>query len=197
MITVTESARRKILELLQQEGRQGLAIRFATDGRGPVTFRYRLGFVGPDEKRPDDTVVDAGGFEVWVDAGSVADLNGASLDWVETLSESGFKIDNPNSPWRDPVAREVAQVLEQEINPAVAMHGGYVSLLDVKDGVVYIAMNGGCQGCGMANVTLKSGIEARLKEAVPAVREVLDTTDHASGTNPYYQSGEGQSPLSR
>lgn len=194
MITVTETARRKIVELLKDEGREGLAVRFATEGRGPVTFKYRLGFEAPESKRADDTVVEAGGFEVWVDAGSVADLKGATIDYVETLQESGFRIDNPNSPWQDPLAREVARVLEQEINPAVAMHGGYVALLDVQDGVVYISMNGGCQGCGMANVTLKSGIEARLKEVVPGVKEVLDTTDHASGTNPYY-TGQGQSPL--
>jgi Fe/S biogenesis protein NfuA len=195
MITVTENARAKVLELLQKEGRQGLAVRFATDGRGPVTFRYQLGFEGPESRRPDDTVVDAGGFEVWVDATSAPDLKGATLDWVETLTESGFKIDNPNTPWQDPVARAVARVIEEDINPAVAMHGGAVSLLDVKDGVVYVAMSGGCQGCGMANVTLKAGIETRLKELVPEVREVLDTTDHASGTNPYYQTADGQSPL--
>ena len=195
MITITEAARGKILELIQAEGRQGLAVRFATDGRGPVTFRYRLGFVGPEEKQADDTVVEAGGFEVWVDTRSASDLDGASIDYVEGLMESGFKIQNPNSPWRDPVAREVARVLEDEINPAVAMHGGHVSLLDVKDGVVFIAMNGGCQGCGMANVTLRSGIEVRLKEAVPAVREVVDTTDHAGGASPYYDSEGGESPL--
>jgi Fe/S biogenesis protein NfuA len=195
MITVTEAARIKVLELLQKDGRQSLAIRFATAGRGPVTFRYQLGFEAPDTRRPDDTIVDAGGFEVWVDAASVPDVRGATIDYVESLTESGFKIDNPNSPWQDPVARAVARVLEDDINPAVASHGGWVSLLEVKDGVVYIEMSGGCQGCGMANVTLKTGIETRLKEMVPEVREVLDITDHASGTNPYYRSGEGQSPL--
>jgi Fe/S biogenesis protein NfuA len=195
VITVTEPARTKILELLASEGRQGLAVRFAVDGRGPVTFRYQLGFVGPEEKRADDTVVEAGGFEVWVDPASAADLQGATLDYVESLSESGFKIENPNSPWQDPLAREVARVLEQEINPSVAQHGGAVSLLDVKDGVVYISMGGGCQGCGLASVTLRQGIEVRLKQAVPGVREIVDTTDHAGGTNPYYTSGEGQSPV--
>jgi len=195
MITVTDAARRKILELIASEGRQGLAIRFATDGRGPASFQYRLGFVAPDEKRPDDTVVDAGGFEVWIDAASAPNLKGASIDYLESLMESGFKIDNPNSPWQDPVAAAVARVIDQEINPMVAMHGGMVTLLDVKDGVAYLAMSGGCQGCGMANVTLRQGIEVRLKEAVPAVREVVDATDHASGGNPYYTGSEGQSPV--
>ena len=195
MITVTEAARLKVLELLEKDGRQGLSVRFATAGRGPVTFRYQLGFEPPETRRSDDTVIDAGGFELWVDAVSAPDLEGSTIDYVETLTESGFKIENPNSPWQDPVAKAVARVIEDDINPAVATHGGWVSLLDVKDGVVYIEMSGGCQGCGMANVTLKAGIETRLKEMVPDVREVLDTTDHASGTNPYYRSGEGQSPL--
>jgi Fe-S cluster biogenesis protein NfuA len=77
------------------------------------------------------------------------------------------------------------------------MHGGYITLLDVKDDVAYVALGGGCQGCGMANVTLKQGIEALIREAVPEIHQVVDTTDHAGGTNPYYQpsKGGGQSPF--
>lgn len=191
MITISDRARDKILELLRTEGREGLAVRFAIDGRGPVGWRYRLGFVAPEEQRADDTVVDAGGFRVFVDAASVPDLTGASLDYVESLMESGFKIENPNTPWKDPVAAKVARILEDEINPAVGMHGGTVALLDVKDGVVYLALGGGCQGCGMANVTLRQGIEVRLRELVPEIREVVDATDHAAGENPYYESGAG------
>ena len=70
--------------------------------------------------------------------------------------------------------------------PAVAMHGGEIHLIDFKDGVVYIQMGGGCQGCGAADVTLKAGIERMIVEEIPEVTEVLDTTDHASGGNPYY-----------
>ena len=85
---------------------------------------------------------------------------------------------------------KVQQLLDQSINPAVANHGGYVQLIDVKDNVVYIQMGGGCQGCGMADVTLKAGIERMIKEEIPEVVEVLDTTDHASGNNPYYTPGK-------
>jgi Fe/S biogenesis protein NfuA len=196
MITITDAARTKVLALLESEERKGLALRFAIDGRGPGGFRYRLGFVTPEERRPDDTVVDAGGFEVFVDGQSAPNLNGASLDYVETLQESGFKIDNPNSGWSDPKAAAVQHVLDTEINPAVAAHGGYVALLDLKDDVAYIAMGGGCQGCGMADVTLRQGVEVRIKEAVPEIRAIVDTTDHAGGTNPYYQPAKGgRSPL--
>lgn len=198
MITLTDRARDKIRGLLQTEGREGLAVRFAIDGRGPVGWRYRLGFVAPEERRPDDTVVNAGGFDVFVDAASAPELAGASIDYVESLMENGFKIENPNTPWKDPVAAKVARILEDEINPAVAGHGGTVALLDVKDGVVYLSLGGGCQGCGMANVTLRNGIEVRLREAVPEITEVVDATDHGAGENPYYASPEGgESPIGR
>jgi len=84
----------------------------------------------------------------------------------------------------------IQQLLDESINPAVAGHGGFVQLIDVKDNVVYIQMGGGCQGCGMADVTLKAGIERMIMEEVPEVTEVLDTTDHASGNNPYYTPGK-------
>lgn len=82
--------------------------------------------------------------------------------------------------------RRVQEILDHNINPAVASHGGFIELLDVRANNVYIRMGGGCQGCGMANVTLKQGIERSIREAVPEVGEILDTTDHASGRNPYY-----------
>ena len=85
---------------------------------------------------------------------------------------------------------KVQQLLDESINPAVAGHGGFVQLIDVKDNTVYIQMGGGCQGCGMADVTLKAGIERMIKEEIPEIVEVLDTTDHASGNNPYYTPGK-------
>jgi len=81
---------------------------------------------------------------------------------------------------------KVQALIDTMINPAVAGHGGFVDLIDVKDNKVYLQMGGGCQGCGAADVTLKSGIERLIKEELPEVEEVLDTTDHASGQNPYY-----------
>jgi Fe/S biogenesis protein NfuA len=84
----------------------------------------------------------------------------------------------------------VQELIDASINPAVAGHGGYVELLDVKDNTAYIAMGGGCQGCGAADITLKAGIERLIKEEIPEIVEVLDTTDHAAGTNPYYTPGK-------
>ena len=80
----------------------------------------------------------------------------------------------------------IDDLLSREINPAVAMHGGWVELIDVKRNNVYLRLGGGCQGCGAADVTLKQGIEKAIRSLAPAVGEILDTTDHASGRNPYY-----------
>jgi len=101
-------------------------------------------------------------------------------DWRDALPKPGLDTDE---------AKAIQAVLETRINPSVASHGGSISLIDVTDDRVYIRMDGGCQGCGMASVTLKQGVEVEIKKVVPAIREVLDVTDHAGGTNPYYQSG--------
>ena len=94
-------------------------------------------------------------------------------------------------PPESEIRKRIQQLLEREINPAVGMHGGWVELIDVKKNSVYLRLGGGCQGCGAANATLKFGIEKSIRELIPQVGEILDTTDHAAGRNPYYQSGRG------
>ena len=196
MLTVTEAAKSKVLELLKAQGREGLHLRAAIAGRGPDGFQYRLGFVGDEERNADDQVIEAGGFKLLVDPTSAPNLEGATIDFVDGPQGSGFKVDNPNPLWKDATALAVQQVLDRDINPAVAGHGGWVTLLDVKDDVAYIQLGGGCQGCGMVDVTLKQGIEVRIREAVPAIREIIDSTDHAGGKNPYFQPAKGgQSPF--
>ena len=197
MLTISDLAKQKILALLEAQGKQGSGLRVGVAGRGPGGFQYDLRFVEDSERGPEDTVLDAGGFQVFVDPQSVPNLTGATLDFVEGIHQSGFKIDNPNSVWSDPRARAVQEVIDTRINPGVASHGGFITLLDVKEDVAYIALGGGCQGCGMADVTLKQGIEVMIREAVPEIRQVVDTTDHAGGTNPFFQpsKGGGQSPF--
>ena len=196
MITITDIATQRIHGYLEAEGRPNLALRFGVQGRGPGGFLYRLAFVEAQDRVPSDTVVEAGPFQVFIDAGSVPQLTGATIDFVDGERESGFRIENPNPLWADPIASAVQKVLDQEINPAVDAHGGWVTLLDVKDSVAYVQFGGGCQGCGMADVTLKQGVDVRIKELVPQIRAVVDTTDHAGGTNPYYQgAAHGASPV--
>ena len=85
---------------------------------------------------------------------------------------------------------KVQELIDTMINPAVAGHGGFVELIDVQDNRVYLQMGGGCQGCGAADVTLKAGIERLIRDEIPEVEEVLDTTDHGAGSNPYYSPGK-------
>ena len=89
-------------------------------------------------------------------------------------------------PDPEEIKKKIQNVLDGEINPAVAAHGGWVELIDVKKNEVFIKMGGGCQGCGMADVTLKQGVEKSIRQAVPQIGAIMDTTDHATGRNPYY-----------
>jgi Fe-S cluster biogenesis protein NfuA len=130
-------------------------------------------------------IVTQGGAEDWRQLGKrVGSAIRAFLNPVPEIAD-GDRIPPEH------VRTKVQQVLDEMINPGVASHGGFVELLDVQDDNVFIRMGGGCQGCGAADVTLKMGIERLIREQVPQVREIFDTTDHASGMNPYYaQSGK-------
>lgn len=194
MLTITESAKKKLLALMEAEGQPGVGLRVAVTGGGPAGPRYELAFATEEDKEAGDTVIDADGFNVYVDAESAPKLQGATVDFIEGVYESGFKIDNPNIGWKDSVAEAVQRVIDTRINPGVASHGGSVTLLDVKDGIAYITFGGGCHGCGMADMTLKQGVAVAIQEAVPEIRQVLDTTDHAGGTNPYYQASNRGAP---
>ncbi len=191
MITLTDAARQKIGELMSGQGKPGLALRFGIRGRGPSGFNYRLAFAEPSERAANDVAFESGGVTVLVDPESLPSVDGATIDYVEGRAESGFKIDNPNPLWSDPIAAAVQRVLDDEINPAIASHGGFVTLIEVQGPTAFIQLGGGCQGCGMVDVTLKHGIEARIREVIPTIVEVVDTTDHAEGRNPYYQPAKG------
>ncbi|MDH5753519.1 MAG: NifU family protein [Deltaproteobacteria bacterium] len=108
-----------------------------------------------------------------------------------TSSSSGPKFDfgfrQVASRSKEEITAIINQLFEQEINPAVAGHGGHFRLVDVKGDQVFVEMGGGCQGCGMAKVTLRQGVEKRLKEVLPEISELIDVTDHSSGQNPFYQ----------
>jgi Fe/S biogenesis protein NfuA len=202
LLTVTQNAQQRISSLMEAEGRQGQAIRVVVRNSSPGRFQYGLEFVEQGKEDQDDTVVDFGPFRLVVDSTSAPKLKGATIDFVDDPlgGSTGLQVDNPNSAWTDPMAAKIQELIDTQINPGVASHGGHVDLIDVKENVVYILLGGGCQGCGMVDVTLKQGIEVMIKEAVPEIQGVVDTTDHAGGSNPYYQPAKGgespgESPL--
>lgn len=196
MIEFTDEAKERVLAFIDQEGQPELSVRVAVKNSSPFAPEYDLLLIEPDEVREEDEVFDQGGFTLYADPHSTDFLEGATIDWVSTLQQSGFKIENPNvkplgsEPPEGELAERVQRVLEEQINPGVAQHGGQVSLVDIRDNVVYLRMGGGCQGCGMASVTLTQGIKRALHEAVPEVEGVEDVTDHSAGDNPYYDPAE-------
>jgi Fe/S biogenesis protein NfuA len=199
IVIVTDAAREKIREIMEMQGITGRgAIRVGIAGRGPAGFNYSMSLEEDAQPAANEAVQDEGDFKVLVDGDSLDKLRGATVDFVGQLVGGGFKIDNPNSVWDDPLASEIQQLLDSQINPGVASHGGFVELLDVKDDRVYVRKGGGCQGCGMASVTLKQGVEVMIRQNFPQIQAVVDTTDHAGGENPYYQpskGGQGASPF--
>ena len=191
VLTFTDAARERVKQFLEGQGKSGLALRVAIQGRSSQGFRYAMGLVEESSRNPDDVVIEEGGFTVLVDPASLADLRGSTIDFVETGAGGGLQINNPNPVWRDPLAQRVQEVLDQQINPGVASHGGWIELLGVKDDRAFIRMGGGCQGCGMADVTLKQGVETIIFNNVPEITQVIDETDHAAGDNPYYRPAKG------
>jgi len=190
MLKITPTARDRFMEVIKAEGREGHGLRVSVNGGGTPRPEFALNFVGLDEVGETDLVEDLGPFKLYVDPDSAKFLEGASVDFIDNLTESGFKVDAPNAGIagpEGPLAEAVQKSLAEKINPAVQSHGGFVELVAIEDGTAYLRFGGGCQGCGMINVTLKQGVEKALFEDVPEITKVMDVTDHASGSNPYYQ----------
>ena len=196
MIKITDLAKEKVLSAMEADKRPGQALRITVQRGGTPNVQHGLMFEEEAKKANTDTVMDAGGFKILMDAQSVRFLKEATIDYVSSLNGSGFKITTPSAPssptpnLESPEAQLIQKLIDEKINPGVAGHGGHVSLVDVKDNMVYLRLGGGCQGCGMVNVTLKQGIEVMIKQAVPAIKGVMDVTDHAGGKNPYYQPSD-------
>ena len=188
MIEITAAAEQKLLEILAEKKQDILGLLIGIKGHGPAGFEHNMQFISENEKPEDVIVAEVGKLRVLIERDNADNLKGSTIDFI--TATGGFQIDNPNSPWvwSDPLAQAVQDVLTKQINPGVASHGGEVQLLEVKDKVAYIELGGGCVGCGMVDVTLKQGIEVAIKESVPEIEAIVDTTDHASATNPYYQS---------
>lgn len=193
MLEVTELAKKKVLEVAEAQDRIGAGLRISVTGGGTAMAEFGLQFIDSGDINTEDKVFDAGEFKIAMDPASAGFLEGATVDFIDEISGAGFKIDAPNAfPPKPsgPVAEAVMKVIEERINPSLASHGGRVTLEGLKDDTAFLRFGGGCQGCGMVNVTLKQGVEVMLKEEVPQIVAVQDVTDHSSGDNPYYRPGK-------
>ncbi len=188
-ITATEAARTRIGQVRANRKQPEAGLRIAITGRENGAFVYDMQLVAPGEERQGDMIVEAlDGIAIHIPLASAPYLDGITLD--ADLPMGAVRVENPNPLWLEPVAEAVQSLLDNEINPSVASHGGHIDLLDVADGVAFIHMGGGCQGCGMAEVTLGQGVRTAILDTFPEIHEVRDTTDHAQGANPYYQAAK-------
>lgn len=200
MLTITPEAHEKVLEVRNAEAEpDSLALWVEVNGEQNGAYTYLMEF-RPTAEMGDDVVVEVDdGLPVAIPNDSVELLRGATLAF-----NGGMVMQNPNRPLpaaarvadrpaadlSGEIPQRVVQVLEEQINPAIASHGGHAELVAVEDSIAYLRLSGGCQGCGMAAVTLSQGIEVAILDAVPEITEVVDVTDHASGANPYYEAAK-------
>ena len=196
-ITITDRAHAQIMELrAAEEDGDSLGLRIEVTGIRGADFTYDLAFEPVAEAAEDDHRYDDRGLTVVIPADSVANLGGATLDLPSSASQGGLVLRNPNRPETptlgEPIDLEgtpeekVRQLLDRQVNPALASHGGYATLVKVEGSAAHISMGGGCQGCAVSAMTLRDGIEAAILAAIPEITEVVDTTDHDAGENPFY-----------
>jgi Fe/S biogenesis protein NfuA len=189
MLTFTDNARNKVFDFIEQGFVEDAALRIAVGG-SPLAPHYDIELIAYDERAEDDRVFTAGGFKLLVDPQSADRLEGATVDFVERNGASGFEVRTakPKAPVFEEgsLPERVQRVIDEEVNPAIASHGGHILLLEVREDIAYVEMSGGCQGCGMARVTLSQGVERMIKGAVPEITGVVDVTDHDAGSKPYF-----------
>jgi Fe/S biogenesis protein NfuA len=209
LVEVTDAARDLVLAYRGHSDKpnpEKLAMWIEITGASGSGFSYDMYLKSVDDATPEDAVVTAAeGLQVVIPAGSVDQMRGSTIDLSDSPGGGGLFVRNPQSPSpavggtgpgpstaapTGPVAERVISVLDHQINPAIAAHGGHAELVAVEDDTAYLRLSGGCQGCGMASVTLSQGIEVALRDNVPEISRVVDVTDHAAGANPYYEAAK-------
>jgi Fe/S biogenesis protein NfuA len=197
VVRLTDGALARILDLRSGETEgDSLALRIEVTGSNGSEYTYDLSFDPIEEVGDDHHVSQQGGLSVVVPLDSVDRLAGATLDLPANPAQGGLVLRNPNRPnplgdvadldLTGELPEKVQQLLDAQINPALASHGGSAELVGVDGDKVYIRMGGGCQGCSLSMMTLRDGITTMIKDALPEVAEVIDTTDHTAGENPFY-----------
>jgi Fe/S biogenesis protein NfuA len=193
MITLTDRAVEVVHRYMNDSEGEFTALRVGISGGTPLSPDFELTLVGPEEIREGEQELDVDGLTIVVEDDAVRRLDGATVDFVERVNESGFEVTlapsapAPGSTVDGPLAERVREVLDTQINPSIASHGGEISLVDVKDTEIYLEMSGGCQGCAMSRMTLRQGVERMVRQAVPEVTMIHDITDHSSGENPFFE----------
>ena len=190
MITITETARQKIAQLEEKFSQPVKGLRISAIPRSPIRASFTMKLIPESEpESPADIIQSFDEVDVYIDPDSAPYLEAAAIDYVLTPMARGFKVVAPPRKLDTPegaLAVRIQKILDEQINRSLFLHGGGATLIDVKGTSVFVEMNGGCQGCGLAASTMKNGIAAVIKEQIPEIQEVFDVTEHANGRNPYF-----------
>ena len=192
MVEITESAQTYLIELLSKQEDQDIGIRVFIADPGTPMAETCLAYCRPGEEQDEDQRVDYEGFTAWIDDRSKPFLIDALVDYAEDRMGGQLTIKAPNSKVPQvsddsPLEDRINYVLHSQVNPGLAAHGGMVNLVEVvEEGIAVLQFGGGCQGCGMVDMTLKDGVERTLLEQLPQLKGVRDVTDHSVTENAYY-----------
>ncbi len=192
-IEITESAQDYLVELLSKQDGKDIGIRIFITDPGTPTAETCLAYCKPGEEQEDDHKVDYGRFVCWVDQRSIPFLEEALVDYASDRMGGQLTIKAPNSKVPkvsddSPLEDKVNYILHSQVNPGLASHGGMVNLVElVDDEIAVLQFGGGCQGCGMVDMTLKEGVEKTLLEQLPQLKAVRDITDHSQTENAFYK----------
>jgi Fe/S biogenesis protein NfuA len=203
MLAITNAAYDKVMGFLLQEAEpERQAMWLEVTGTSANQWTCSLSLKPLDAAAPYDAVVRHRDLAIVIPERDFDKVRGATIDWLDDpFGAHGLRVDNPNTPspaigapppadLSGDVPQRVIQVLDQQVNPTIAAHGGRAELVAVEQETAYLRLGGGCQGCAMATVTLSQGIETAIIQAVPEITSVVDVTDHQSGTNPYFEAAK-------
>ncbi len=191
-ITITDSARDYLAELLAKQDCEGIGIRMFVTDPGTPKAETCIAYSRPGEEQEDDEKLDLGKFTAWFESRSLPYLEDAKVDYAADKMGGQLTIRAPNSRMPkvsddSPVEDKINYVLYSEINPGLASHGGNVSLEEMDEDVAVLRFGGGCQGCSAVDMTLKQGVESTLMERIPELKGVRDITDHTDRSQAYYK----------
>jgi Fe/S biogenesis protein NfuA len=193
MVSITDSAHEYLTELLGKQDCDGIAVRIFILDAGTPKAETCISFCRPGEEKEDDEVKQYEGFKSFIEQHSIPFLEEAVVDFAKDSMGGQLTIKAPNSRLPkisddSPIEDRVNYILYNEVNPGLAAHGGNVSLEEIfEENIAVLRFGGGCQGCGMVDVTLKDGVEKTLLEQIPQLKEVRDVTDHTVTENAYYK----------
>jgi len=193
MITITDSAQEYLAELLAKQDCEGIAVRIFILDAGTPKAETCISFCRPGESQETDELKPYAGFDAYIEDHSIPFLKDAVVDYAKDAMGGQLTIKAPNSRLpqigNDSTLQDrVNYILYNEINPSLASHGGMVTLEEIfEDSIAVLRFGGGCQGCGMVDVTLKEGVERTLLEQIPQLTEVRDVTDHSQRENAYFK----------